>query len=501
MRIVTNNLALNSTITATSQDPNFPLSNLTHPHRAKRWRSYRSYTPAPIDYVVTSNNNQIYFMFAGSSVLNTISIQTGSYYQFELLEQLTYQFNNYNLLNSTNFVVTYDAILHKWTITNSTAFTFCTLKYFDYNLLTGLLGFSALHYYSPDVDTDNIIVIPSTTTISVTNQSSVVFTATISAGTYSPLSFSSTQLNKLFAATGNKFSVGIYFDYATGGFYYEAFSWTTTDSFTITSSLLTSICKFSVGTLVTGQFVPFYSPDILVDTSSVTYITVTSAANTAPNSAVTSPFIAQRIVLDLGSAQAIDTAALFWPKENLELTSSAVVQLQANNSNSWTSPAVNITLTVDQLKNRAINYFSSDQIYQFWSVLITDSANTNNFVELSNIILGKALSVQNLNNGFTYNTTDQSVIQKSQAGYLYADKYQQMDSATINFQTISQSDIQILHNAFKFVGNTQPIFVALNGLDATGDDFAMYCRISSIFPYQHVIYKIFNLSLDLEECF
>jgi hypothetical protein len=77
---------------------------------------------------------------------------------------------------------------------------------------------------------------------------------------------------------------------------------------------------------------------------------------------------AQRIVIDLSSAKPVTIAALF----NHNLTAAATVKIQANTSNSWTSPAFTQTLSWRNLDLYAL----LSQTYRWWSFYVDDPTNT-----------------------------------------------------------------------------------------------------------------------------
>jgi hypothetical protein len=103
------------------------------------------------------------------------------------------------------------------------------------------------------------------------------------------------------------------------------------------------------------------------------------------------------------TTEEIDSVVILWPKEDgIRLSDTAVVKIQANATDSWGSPAVDQTLTIDNTYMVASHYFSTDQSYRYWRVVIEDVGNPYGYVELGMVWFGKSLSIQKAKNGFKF---------------------------------------------------------------------------------------------------
>jgi hypothetical protein len=133
-----------------------------------------------------------------------------------------------------------------------------------------------------------------------------------------------------------------------------------------------------------------------LDTLTSTAITVLTVATNYPftnaqdqrlsqqyrTTAVTS----QTIILDLGSAKSISTAAII----SHNFTSSVSVTIDANTSNSWGSPATSKTIIYNA--GMMLNFFTPVS-YQWWRFTISDPTNTNGYLSIGRLWLGDYLTI------------------------------------------------------------------------------------------------------------
>lgn len=203
------------------------------------------------------------------------------------------------------------------------------------------------------------------------------------------------------------------------------------------------------------------------------------------------------VVFDLQTTESIDSVVFLWPKEDgITLSNTAVVKIQANATNVWTSPAVDQTLTIDNTYVLASHFFSTDQNYRYWRVVIQDAGNPNGYVELGVVWLGKGLSIPNAQNGFKFELQDTSVHTQTAFGHDYTDEYPQVATLTFQYKTMDYSDIQTLENAFRQNGTRLPVLVALDPLAGVfnANHFTVYGKMGPSIPLNHIMYNIMDTS-------
>jgi hypothetical protein len=243
-----------------------------------------------------------------------------------------------------------------------------------------------------------------------------------------------------------------------------------------------------------------------------TVITASSEDASFPASNLKHPFRSKRwrtpdvdganVVFDMVTSEAVDSVAIFWPKETgILLSDSAVLKIQANATNVWTSPAVDITLTINNTYEMASHYFSSDQSYRYWRVTIEDDGNPNDYLEIGVVYIGKSLSLSQIENGFGYNLSDTSQTDTTPFGHVYTDEYPIMQSVTFEYKYIDESTVVLLENAFRLNRTTKPVLVVV---DADEDVFDKdhYCVYGLFAPKrgaEHIRYNLFNDKLVVTE--
>lgn len=208
------------------------------------------------------------------------------------------------------------------------------------------------------------------------------------------------------------------------------------------------------------------------------------------------------IVFDVLTTEDMNSVALLWPKEDgITLSDSAVVKIQANATNVWTSPAVSVTLAVDDTFSIYSYYWTAVQSYRYWRVLIVDPTNPNLYVNLGVCVLGKGESIQTVDNGFKLVIKDNSKITETDYGNRYIDVYPTTSTLSLPFSVLSIADILVLESIYISNGIRIPVFITI---DETGavydkDQFAIYGHMKSNLDIGHINYDLFNTDLVIEE--
>ena len=302
-------------------------------------------------------------------------------------------------------------------------------------------------------------------------------TATIASGIYTVATLKTEIKTKMEAVSIDSFTVG--FSEITGkwsitssGSYFTIYNDTGADA---SASLL----KNSLG---------FPNSDI---SGSLTYTGSSIAIHTK-----------ERLIFDLGSTEDITSVVLLWPKmDGIKLSNTAVLKIEANATNSWTSPAVSQTLTIDNDYVIASHYFGTNQSYRYWSVTIVDPANPYLYVELGVVILGKEDMVQDPEIGFNFVVQDNSREQATQYGHRYVDEYPTLTALEFEYKYMDYDDVRLIENAYRINGVRKPVFVTLDANEAVfdKDHFAIYGKFSNKFSLDHIRYDLFETSLSIEE--
>lgn len=211
----------------------------------------------------------------------------------------------------------------------------------------------------------------------------------------------------------------------------------------------------------------------------------------------------EAVLIDLGAAAAIDTfVLLFDPVSGLRLSSSAVVRIQANATNSWSSPAVDVVVTADTQFNIFSKYWSSDQTYRYWRVKVVDPQNAFLYVELGKIILAKATQLSRLpSNGFKWVKVDRSRKMTNEYGHEYVDSYPLKAALQVSMTHLPYADAKTLDSIFQRVGSAIPLFVVLDPTETLfdKDHFSIYGKIMGGLEFGHRISSYADHQVKIEE--
>lgn len=303
-------------------------------------------------------------------------------------------------------------------------------------------------------------------------------TATIDSGTYSPATLAAAIKTALEAAGAATYTVT--YSSATG-------KWTiATDG--VFLSLL-----WSTGTdTATAVHTTIGFPSSADSTGATTYTGSMIAIHTE-----------EWIKLDLGTTEPIDLFALLFDLvAGKKLSSSAVVTLQANASDSWAAPAVSQVVTPDSTYNVATHFFTSNQSYRYWRVKIVDPRNAYLYVETGKIVLGKGVQLSLLpGRGFEDQLQDLSDIQQTKFGHRYADLYPIRRSLKFEYRGMAATDAALLQLAYRRVGRALPVAVAIDPTATAYDKdrFFLYGYFADSLALTHLVGTKFAGGIAIEE--
>lgn len=246
---------------------------------------------------------------------------------------------------------------------------------------------------------------------------------------------------------------------------------------------------------------------------STTVLTASSADPSFPVSNLKHQFRSKRwratgcasesVTFDMLTTEPVNSVVILWPKEDgIKLTSSAVIKIQANATNVWTSPAIDQTLSVNDTYSVASHFFTTEQNYRYWRLVVTDATNPWGYIEIGKIWIGTSLSLQNAENGFKFRLKDQSKSTTTDFGHRYSDEYPITTLINIFYKYLNYSEVQEIENAYRNNGSRKPIIVVQDpeAVVFDKDHFLIYGTMSDELDLSHVRYTFFDIpDLVIEE--
>lgn len=301
---------------------------------------------------------------------------------------------------------------------------------------------------------------------------------TIASGTFTASGLESAIKTAMEAVGGNTYTIS--FSTITG-------RWTITTSGGTLSLLWSS--GANSGTSVGSDIGFDTSSD---DTGSTSYVSDFIAIHTE-----------EFIKFDLNTAQDVDSFAMvFDPLDGIKFSSSAVLKLQANATDDFSAPTVDVTLVIDTVYSTITNFFSTTQNFRFWRISIVDPTNTNLNVEVSKVILSEATQLGQVpQNGFSDTLVDQSTSVTNKFGHQYFDEYPSRRAFSFSHAFMSKEDIETLFTIYKTVGRVTPIGIALDSQATVYDKdrFFMYGRFTNSFQANQVFFTFFDQDIEVLE--
>lgn len=168
----------------------------------------------------------------------------------------------------------------------------------------------------------------------------------------------------------------------------------------------------------------------------------------------------QTIVFDLGAAYDVSYIVIF----GHNITSSATVKIQANSSDSWTTPPVDETITVADVM---IYHFSTDETYRYWRLYIDDDSNTDGYIQIAKVFIGDYLQLPYMSKSKDVTTTSNSTSSDSESGQSYMNIGLDYKAETITFPFVSDAQYTNTDAAFRLLHKFKPFIMLVWENDLT----------------------------------
>jgi hypothetical protein len=160
------------------------------------------------------------------------------------------------------------------------------------------------------------------------------------------------------------------------------------------------------------------------------------------------------------------------------LTPSAVIKIQGNSSDIWTSPAVNVTLTLGE---NGIWYSTTTMSAQdYWRISIVDTTNSNGYITIGRIWVGELLEVEGPYINFAENITNTSATTLSISGQVYGDVGFTYKSYSFTYPWWDQTEKDAIIEFSDTVNKAQPFFIMA---DTIGP---LYCILTNDLEFDHL---------------
>ena len=225
----------------------------------------------------------------------------------------------------------------------------------------------------------------------------------------------------------------------------------------------------------------------------------------------------ENIVLDLGSAQSIDSFAILGHNISSSVT---VLKIQGHTSDSWGSPDVDIDLLDPQGGGGSYNVYDSKFILwylssaskRYWRIVITDDSNPDAYLEIGRVFLGAYFEPSTgARQGLTINKRDLSEVIKNMQGTPYSNLKDKIWIYDFSLESLlsdpaGTDDLQTIIDMFDNAGSNKDIIVSIDPDRGSGTNrysnlkrFSAYGLLTNDFNTTDVAQIKFNSSFIFEE--
>jgi len=207
------------------------------------------------------------------------------------------------------------------------------------------------------------------------------------------------------------------------------------------------------------------------------------------------------IVIDTATTEQISDLLVLPSSIDNQFGFTGDLTIEANATNSWSSPAFSTTLTPNRENNFGIATFDTAQSYRFWRVSASSGAS---YAELADVFLGKAFTPgKNVDFNWTYSEKDISKITSNRYGQKYIDKITTLKEESLSIKFLTKDELEDFYSFANFVGKNKPFYIVLDNGESFSPNrefFAGKFYLRSDITYTNVAYNYYNLNMRVEEC-
>lgn len=194
--------------------------------------------------------------------------------------------------------------------------------------------------------------------------------------------------------------------------------------------------------------------------------------------------------------------------EPIAISPSAVIKLQANETDVWTSPQYEQILDID---DRVITLFKGvddeglhTEALRYWRLLIEDLDNPNGYVEAGSVFLGNFFEPERgaIQIPFDGQYIDRSETVFSEGGQTFSDVKEKAESFSVEWFGLTIAEKEEIDLIFDTFGTNTPFFISIDPNSAMSTSFRYYLRyvkFSAEPGYQLLAPGVFSVRMDLRE--
>ena len=200
------------------------------------------------------------------------------------------------------------------------------------------------------------------------------------------------------------------------------------------------------------------------------------------------------IKTDIGSAEDVKSVFIL----GYNITSGAIIKIQGNSSDDWSSPPVDETMTFGDV---IYKLFDTEVNYQYWRIAILDINNPDGYIEIGRVQVGPSLELGDIITAefpITYERSD--LVQFSITGQVFADKGYMHRLWTFALPHLNGTEKGQIDIVFDNVGRHTPLILIPYEDDISGQGI-YYVVFNDNISYNHIFKDIWNCNIAFREVF
>jgi hypothetical protein len=172
------------------------------------------------------------------------------------------------------------------------------------------------------------------------------------------------------------------------------------------------------------------------------------------------------LVFDFGDIRQIDTVALV--DSNISTFGFDSVIIELNNVNSWTSPPVSQSITVDSYNGYANFNWPSDQNYRYARLVFTNGVFP---VEVSKIFIGKSVYLQDIcfTYPLSYRQNNRAITSQNRYGQKFFDEINSQKEVKGEIPSLNKDEMDLILETLDMASFTRPIWLNFNSINILND--------------------------------
>ena len=156
------------------------------------------------------------------------------------------------------------------------------------------------------------------------------------------------------------------------------------------------------------------------------------------------------------------------------ITASATVTIQGNDTNVWTAPAVEETMLI--VGDGLYYEFSTTESYQYWRIVVNDATNPDGYVEISTTYLGGFLELAKMEPGVKLPQKTNAIVTETEGMQVFGSIKKKYIEARVSFPLIDD-DTKTLVEAFFNSNDIVIPFICIIWEDDLDTEVPFYARL------------------------